>query len=138
MKNLEKTEGVINQDPAKGLVFAEIALERLRQDEKWGADREIPSIHPLVEAAVSTAVIGSISQFHGVIPELQAKHNCKSCFDHGIGSWAIIAVEEMAEVIEAATDNERRQELVQLAAVIVAWIENIDRRSASLVMYPNE
>ena len=53
-------------------------------------------------------------------------------------TWAHIAVEEMAEAVEAATDAAQgrgvlaalRKELVQLAAVIVAWIEAIDRRGA--------
>ena len=65
--------------------------ERLRQDKKWGADR---------------------NQDNYV--------------------WQVILTEEVGEAAESVlkddTDN-LQKELVQCAAVIFAWLENIDRRS---------
>lgn len=42
-------------------------------------------------------------------------------------SWADITIEELSEAIDENNIDRRRQELVQLGAVIVAWIEKIDR-----------
>jgi NTP pyrophosphatase (non-canonical NTP hydrolase) len=46
-------------------------------------------------------------------------------------SWDKILVEEVAEAVEAAANGDLtalREELVQVAAVAVAWIEAINRR----------
>jgi hypothetical protein len=37
-------------------------------------------------------------------------------------------VEELCEVLSATSEHHRRDELVQLAAVAIAWIESIDRK----------
>lgn len=44
-------------------------------------------------------------------------------------TWTDIALEEFCEAVEAPDDEQRRKELVQLAAVVFAWIEDIDKRS---------
>lgn len=50
---------------------------------------------------------------------------------HPAGKWSLILAEEFGEVAKAALElrpMQMRAELVQLAAVAVAWIESIDRR----------
>jgi len=42
-------------------------------------------------------------------------------------TWAHIAIEELAEVVDAETEEERRAEWVQLAAVCISAIQSIDR-----------
>jgi NTP pyrophosphatase (non-canonical NTP hydrolase) len=93
----------INADlPATRRVLEEVRWERERQDEKWG----------------------------------------ESNHDHSV--WSLILAEEVGEAARAAlrlrfdsssqaglaTQNEEtlREELIQAAAVAVAWIEAIDRR----------
>jgi NTP pyrophosphatase (non-canonical NTP hydrolase) len=75
-------------------VFRSIALERKRQDDKWG----IQNHDPLV--------------------------------------WFAIAGEEFGEVAKALVQRESvqmlRAELVQLAAVVVAFIESLDRNELAL------
>ena len=59
--------------------------------------------------------------------ETRAKQICETMHDRGEMTWGHIAVEELSEVISAKNDDERRKELIQLAAVTIAWIESIDR-----------
>lgn len=96
------------------VVLAEVIQERVRQDEKWG-EQNHPDGTGLsweIEAAKS------------------ARRVCDRKADLGTVSWADILHEEYAEAL-AERDVERlREELVQVAAVAVAWIEAIDRRAA--------
>src|SRR6266498_5571177 len=45
------------------------------------------------------------------------------------GSWTAILMEEICEAIASPSEVVRREELVQSAAVIFAWIEDIDNRN---------
>jgi hypothetical protein len=105
-------------------VLEEIAQERARQDAKWG-EQNHPSVSPLSQ--------------HGMIPNPIALHlpisadcarqMCERRFREGNGSWTDIALEEFCEAVEVGNDDAKcRAELVQLAAVVAAWIECIDRR----------
>jgi len=54
--------------------------------------------------------------------------------NHGDGLWLAILTEEVGETAEAMLDlsqTDIRAELVQVAAVAVAWIESIDRRGVT-------
>jgi hypothetical protein len=62
--------------------------------------------------------------------------------NHDSGTWALILGEEFGEACEAALDvifkydskdhvAHLRNELIQVAAVAVAWIEAIDRKAES-------
>ena len=94
-------------------IFAEIDAERARQDAKWGEQN-----HP-----------SRSNELHGIMSADSARSMCDARFADGRGAWADIAVEELAEAIDAPDEVARRAELVQLAAVVVAWIECIDRRA---------
>lgn len=100
-------------------IFSDIGAEMERQDSKWGAGRSHPSIPKGDEFGVLVEL--------GIQSEKASKRMCKRAFDKGRGTWAHIAVEEMSEVVEARQDVDRRDELVQLAAVCIQWIECIDR-----------
>lgn len=68
-----------------------ILEERLRQDKKWGADR-----------------------------------------DQNNFMWQVILTEEVGEAAESILKNDAdnlQKELIQCAAVIYAWLENLDRQS---------
>lgn len=92
--------------------------ERHRQIEKFGTQRDVPSLPP--EDFRATLLICS---------ETAAKQACDSAFREGIPSFAHVAIEELAEAIDAPDEEARRVELVQLATVCMGWIEAIDARA---------
>lgn len=96
---------------------AEILAERSRQDAKFGADREQPD--------------GTGDGRATVYVEAMQKIVGRSMEDGSI-SWAAILLEEVSEALaEKPGSPNLRTELVQIAAVCVAWVENIDRRAES-------
>jgi hypothetical protein len=106
-------------------VLGEISAERARQQQLWGI-QDWPDLSPT----------------HPLTPE-KATEQCEAtkaateaAFASEDGSWADIACEEWAEVVEAAAHKDvphLREELIQLAAVCVSWIEAIDRRQQEAV-----
>lgn len=93
--------------------------ERAVQDAKWGE-----SNHPDVPAGVKIPCA-----FFGIPSADAARLFCETAFRAGTGSNAHILLEEVSEAIEAAHDPVHlRAELVQVAAVAMKWIEQIDRR----------
>lgn len=103
-------------------ILEQIRSERLRQDAKWGQQN-----HSSV--SLTTAFAEDACTDYGIPTEAEAKAACEDAIEHGILSWADIAIEEMCEAVNANGDIPRREELVQLAAVVVAWIECIDRNA---------
>lgn len=100
--------------------------ERERQIAKFGAQLNVPCLPPGgpldVRANLEPCLLLTGS-------EGECKAACDEAFSEGKGSWASIAIEELAEAIDAPNADERRTELVQLATVIMAWIEAIDSRA---------
>lgn len=96
-------------------IFDEIHVERMRQDAKWGEQNH---------KSVATAYPG---RYYGVSSESSAKARCEWAAKNSCLTWGDIACEEMAEALNSDNDTDRREELVQLAAVVVAWIECLDR-----------
>lgn len=102
-------------------VLNELFLERTRQDRRWG-QQEWPSVMDLPAQE-------DPCRAYGIPTESVAKASCDAEMRDGTCTWAGIALEEFCEVVSAGDDQSRRVELVQLAAVILAWIECIDRRA---------
>lgn len=107
-------------------VLDEVRLERERQDAKWGVQNH-PDLSPRRDRSYPERTAEEM--------QIPSAHTARSCCEHlaarGELGFADIALEEFAESIEAAALGdvvELRKELVQTAAVIVAWIESIDRR----------
>lgn len=105
-------------------VVADVAVERDKQDAKWGRQDhpDLPTktrgLRALVALCLPTADY--------------AKHLCDVDKTNGDTNWARIAVEELVEAVEEADKQDLvalRKELVQCAAVFVAWIEALDRRT---------
>lgn len=109
-------------------ISAEIFAERERQNSKWG-EQNHPSVDPDIAEAGKHALCGAL----GIPTEDGAKFLCVTADDNKCLTWAHIAVEELSEAVCATNDEERRKELVQLAAVVAAWIENIDRNKVAVV-----
>jgi hypothetical protein len=109
-------------------VLGDISAERVKQDAKWGEQN-----HPSVDTVLASRVVYDaqrMTEEYEIPSEARAKFLCDENFRRGVGTWAHIAVEELSEAVSAEGDEVRRGELVQLAAVVVAWIECIDRRVA--------
>ena len=105
-------------------ILTDITLERDRQDAKFGPQRHQDSVAPNFDSPEALA------RWYEMPTEEDAKYNTDTRFARGDGTWADILVEELAEAIAAAfkSPEELRAELVQVAAVAVAWIEDLDSR----------
>lgn len=93
-------------------VYSEIADERQRQDAMWGEQN-----HPDGTGGEGSERLASLAQ-----------HYCETKFKAGEGTWMDILNEETCEAFAESDTLKLRKELVQCGAVIVAWLEAIDRR----------
>lgn len=96
-------------------ILEEIKEERARQDAKWGEQN-----HPFT---------GLSAEYASDLANL-AREQCEQDFYSGEGTWQGILEEEVYEAIEQAAHKnaeELRVELIQVAAVVVAMIECLDR-----------
>ena len=111
-------------------ILLDIAAERGRQDAKWGANVEvIPSLgkHPETGARFTVAD-------YGIPSEQDAKALEQRERARGNESFAATAIEELSETVAAALldpnddSEELEKEVLQLAAVMVKWLQAIRRR----------
>lgn len=93
-------------------VLEEVRAERERQDARFGV-QDWPS---WTTSAIDAREVHIVRDMYGWAVE------------EGRLTWREILDEEVAEVYAARTDEEKRRELVQVAAVAVAEIQAIDRR----------
>lgn len=97
------------------LINQEVYEERRRQDLTWGEQN-----HPN----------GTDSDFAAMREHMRQR--CKDAANTSTVTWEHVASEEYFEAL-AETDDERlRAELIQLTAVLVAWVACIDRRRAQV------
>ena len=93
-------------------VLVEVGAERIQQDVKWGQqDHEDGTGYEYLREQAD-----------------RARRECDAAFAAGVGTWRHILREEYREAVACSDPAELRAELVQVAAVCVAWIEAIDRR----------
>ena len=97
------------------VALAEIAAERARQDAKWGEQN-----HP-----------DGTGLAHDDTYARVARDACEIAASHGKCTYRLILNEEVAEAFAESDPAKLRARLVQVAAVAVAWIECIDRRTAA-------
>lgn len=107
----------------------DVLTERYRQIARYGQERDYPDA-PSAMPEVSATMLQAP-------PADRAKACCDRAFATGMGTWAHLLTEEFAEAMEAAAESEGvgepataslRAELVQVAAVALAWLEAIDAR----------
>ncbi len=115
-------------------VMAEVDNERARQNLKWG-EQNHPDVHPSLSApwhpSSKTSLLRRVAQYYAIPTARAAQQLTDEESAVGGSTWLAILVEEVAEAsAEAALgDTEKlREELVQVAAVAVQWVEAIDRR----------
>jgi len=90
-------------------VIAAIISERAAQDEQWG-----PQHHP-----------DGLEELGPLGPPMEASAR-RSLYYRT--NWAGILLEEVGEALQAKTPEELRNELVQVAAVVVNWLEDLEKR----------
>jgi hypothetical protein len=96
-------------------VLGDIVTERERQDAKWGEQNPLD---------------GTGSGFLRLAVQ-PTRESCERAFGLGVGTWRHILDEELAEAFAEEDPQALRAELIQVAAVAVAWVEAIDRRESS-------
>jgi len=94
-------------------VLAEVLDERRKQHEKWGQQD-----HPDGTDRDLAGVAESFRRF------------CDAAAEDGSITFRHILAEETAEAYAETDPDSLRAELIQVAAVAVAWIEAIDRRGS--------
>jgi hypothetical protein len=118
--------------PGLARVLADVAEERRRQDEKWGppqargytdVSERGPGFHDAPEIVAAR---------HGIPTADVARNACEEAMASKTCSWAHVLTEELAEAVEVGAQyvagKKLRKELVQIAAVAIAWIEDLDGR----------
>lgn len=99
-------------------ILDEIYYERKRQGAKWGEQNHPDYSDDLYGRAVLLADADT------------AKYLCDDGFKYGHGSYAHILLEEFQEALAEAQVNDKEKlyvELIQTAAVAVAWAEKLRR-----------
>jgi hypothetical protein len=105
-------------DVARKRVIDQVWDERRRQDDKWG-EQNHPDIGPRSHA----------DPYPPEEADDWKERNTDRAAD-GTLSWDGILLEEVYEALSELDPAKLRAELVQVAAVAVAWIEAIDRRAS--------
>lgn len=117
------SEQVKAQCEASTPAMGDIICERLRNRARWSV-QDHPSVHGTPHGMPNTFI-------YDIPGEKRAKALCEGKARRGTITWTDILLEEFAEAVDAPDDIARRAELVQVAAVALAWIECIDRRLAA-------
>lgn len=105
---------VLHPMPPTATVLCEVSAERARQELKF------PGQHLPDGTGPKFAAIAKM-----------AKERCKRAAENGTLTWTDVLDEEFTEAVEIPTEDQDRirAELVQVAAVAVRWIEDIDSRA---------
>lgn len=98
-------------------VLDEILLEMANQIDKWGVQNH--SILPESKPDPET--------YFGIPNETLVKHTCEYRTNKACLSYFDILLEEVVEVANAKTPEDIREELIQVAAVVISMIESLDR-----------
>lgn len=94
-------------------VLGDVGAERRRQDRKWGAGQT----HPF---GMGTQYQQAMADYH--------KARCESAAREGRVTWEEILMEEVAEAFAESDPAKIREEMIQVAAVAVRIVEDIDER----------
>jgi hypothetical protein len=94
------------------------ALEEVSRNlKRWGIQK-----HPDVYAGGATQ--------YGLPHSDECREACERAADEGCITWAHILVEEVAEALDTKSPAELRAELIQVIAVAMDWVRDLDQRDA--------
>ena len=112
VRNVPDDEHISTED-----VLDDVMSERLRQIQLWGHQ----SLQDWTGPDRSYINLGVNS---GIVKRLQHFNDT-----YGQPSWAHVLLEEVFEALSEEDQKKLRAELVQVAAVAVSWVEDIDRQN---------
>lgn len=114
---------VIREEQNINSVLKEVQAERERQEAKWGEQNHANGTGPgqyfLGKGLSAPATFGYLRDR---ATEIMDNH-----VDVGRLTYTDILLEEVFEAVTESDPDKLREELVQVAAVAVAWVEKIDR-----------
>lgn len=106
-------------------VTEEIRWERAEQDQKWGRQNHPDGTGPTVRVLEDTPWsldLRTGSELSDIFRSKCQKNTPET------DNWRDILLEEVFEAMAEDDQDRLRKELMQVAAVAVAWVECIDRR----------
>jgi hypothetical protein len=110
--------------PRSSRVLEEVSHERARQDAKWGEQN-----HPNGTRDDRRLLRDTSLPTWGALC-YRARSLTDKAAQAGTLEYLDILVEEVAEALSESDPQRLRAELIQVAAVAVAWVEAIDRRAS--------
>lgn len=113
---------------ATDVVLFDVGHERNRQDERF-PNQTLPS---LPHGTAVGAREPQVNLKDARAREARAKEWVEYHLKRDALTWQDILEEEVSEAFACTTEQALREELVQVAAVAVRWIEDIDRNGARL------
>jgi len=117
-------------------ILAEVAAERGRQEAKWGQqnhpDGTGPKTTPMAEI-VRGPGNAIVHRHYAFGLAFQARSATDEHAKEGTLTYADIFLEEVFEALAEEDPDKLRAELIQCAAVAVAWAEKIDRDHSPVV-----
>lgn len=107
-------------------ILDDIYVERMAQIDKWGIQHHESYNTELA----SQGLYGEKMCLHYGIPkEVKARLLCQK---HANPDWGHIVIEELSEAISTDNKEDLRKELIQVAACLVAWVEDLDTEDPDL------
>jgi hypothetical protein len=106
-------------------VIVDVFIERSRQDDKWGEQNHPDGTGPGLRFLYHTDSNLDLRTGEELARIFKAK--CGRNLPHE-DNWRDILLEEVFEAMAESDFFALRKELIQVAAVAVAWVEDIDRR----------
>lgn len=117
---IETTTYTDPREAAMERIFADVRAERARQIAKFGDQRHLPN-------GTGPALIIESDRLHNAQEAADAaRERCERLFAKGMGTYEAVLTEEYREALAETIPEKLREELVQVAAVAVAFIEKID------------
>lgn len=101
-------------------ILESVLAERRAQHSKWGEQNHPDGTGPQTTPLGHRHVASDLA--------LSAKLSTDRATRQGVLTWVDILLEEVFEALAEDDPDELRSELIQIAAVAVAWVGAIDRR----------
>lgn len=155
-QRLEELPGVVE---TAGHELIEVMLERIAQHRKWGEQNhpnaaDLETVREFTGSRASPdadAAAITVLRSYGIPSANEARDMCEGAAKGGHVTWLHILLEEVCEAAQVAAfadfndhrDGRREQleelrvELLQVAAVAVAWAEAVARQSSKLAHAPS-
>lgn len=120
--------------PMSAAVLEEVSHERVRQEAKWGQQNHPDGTGPLRRALTMTDI--NLDLRTGAELARIFRNKTERQFAANAGTYLDILLEEVFEATAEDDQQALRTELIQVAAVAVAWVEKIDRDAARSAEVP--